>query len=837
MIAEVDEGFRLTISHPATESPLVNVLCGSWSRRLRSFCSGLLLWLSLSAFAAQPPIDTSSPGNFFTNVAARLLRAELNLELEHIQIYPTNQYTPVVHRLLQLTANLYDATTNRAATAYPFLPSIFRPLFRRDSSGAVFIAGYREVTNEALAQSATAPLQLELDSPDAINAIPPFGTPFGPDRIEPLVWDVPLIIGVKKGFPNFNEFAMQTGISVTRLLEFRRDPALPPGTSPIIETNQMYLMAITNWFGLEAWNPYTNTYPRNLELIAAAEMRMTLTNEEGVLIYSNQVVVGKALQIPQGSWHGSSFPLSASFVLPWGTTNMFPYLTNSTYTNSFPWFVGRTHEFQRNSGFYTPQWVMNLNTKLKFTLLDTEAQRIVDYVNIDSSERPLDLFVKLREGSDLGNPVNYTNAANLWVTNRLRGQNSPLIPTYGILNQIMACLNGGDPVWASMMMDPTVGQDAHKAVDFFRVNMGLTPLFNTGNISKSNAFYAPFSPFRPIYIHTMWQANDPLLHRSIADLTDLRLDDTNRVDFASHNPPLDNLGLINNRYEPWGGNPAGARSNPDIRAFELAAKDPGITRPDDWSGSVSEPLSPEWIGNVHRGTPWQTLFLKSTNIFASYPGFGAWQNWIGVSYPFDALALMPTNDWRIASLLVSWFNTNHPISLSSVNQKSPAAWTGILDGRIALTNTAPYQAETVVISSDSPQAAIAADALDRARAAQPGQVFRSVGDICATPELSVASPWLNTTNPRILTDAMLEILPAQLLTLLRPDSMGSISPSGGDFQVQFTGLDGYPYALEYSTNLSNWQTAGTYFPSNGVFKALETQPSASPRYFRSTLLP
>jgi hypothetical protein len=43
-----------------------------------------------------------------------------DLNLNHIQIYPTNQYTPSVDRLLQVMANLYDTCTNRPATDNPF---------------------------------------------------------------------------------------------------------------------------------------------------------------------------------------------------------------------------------------------------------------------------------------------------------------------------------------------------------------------------------------------------------------------------------------------------------------------------------------------------------------------------------------------------------------------------------------------------------------------------------------------------------------------------------------------------------------------------------------------
>jgi hypothetical protein len=56
-----------------------------------------------------------------------LLKSELNLDLNKLQVYPTNYYTPSVHRLLQVAANLYDCTTNRAlglTPEYPFCPSV-----------------------------------------------------------------------------------------------------------------------------------------------------------------------------------------------------------------------------------------------------------------------------------------------------------------------------------------------------------------------------------------------------------------------------------------------------------------------------------------------------------------------------------------------------------------------------------------------------------------------------------------------------------------------------------------------------------------------------------------
>src|SRR5438067_2373897 len=68
----------------------------------------LLFLFGCFSAQAQPKLNTETPIGFFTNLAGRLLQSEMSLDLSHIQIYPTNQYTPAVHRLLQVTANIYD---------------------------------------------------------------------------------------------------------------------------------------------------------------------------------------------------------------------------------------------------------------------------------------------------------------------------------------------------------------------------------------------------------------------------------------------------------------------------------------------------------------------------------------------------------------------------------------------------------------------------------------------------------------------------------------------------------------------------------------------------------
>ncbi len=52
-----------------------------------------------------------------------------------IPVWVSNRYvyTPAVQRVLQLAANLYDATSTN------YYPSVFRPVFERETNGNVFI--------------------------------------------------------------------------------------------------------------------------------------------------------------------------------------------------------------------------------------------------------------------------------------------------------------------------------------------------------------------------------------------------------------------------------------------------------------------------------------------------------------------------------------------------------------------------------------------------------------------------------------------------------------------------------------------------------------------------
>ena len=118
-----------------------------------------------------------------------------------------------------------------------------------------------------------------------------------------MVYGVPAVIGAKKGFPNFNEFAMQTQVQVTRKLQFRR----PDGSSvlPVNQTNQMFVVTISNLFGVEAWNSYGTNFPRDLRMTVLPDVTVTLTNEAGILLVAQRFAPPVAVtNIPAGAWPG-----------------------------------------------------------------------------------------------------------------------------------------------------------------------------------------------------------------------------------------------------------------------------------------------------------------------------------------------------------------------------------------------------------------------------------------------------------------------------------------------------------------------------------------------------
>jgi hypothetical protein len=243
-----------------------------------------------------------TPAGFFTDTANRLLaNAGYTFGVTNLQVWPINFYTPSVHRLLQVAANLYDATAGLATSGAPHLPSVFRPVFGHVAFSAnICIVGYIEATNASMAGLGPGPAPIMRDP------YSPRDRAFLGGSANDMVYGFPVVIGARKGLPNFNEFSMETMIQLTRTLEFRRPDANP--TAPVNQTNQMLLLCISNVFGMEAWNSYQATYPRNLRVIGAVDSFATVmvTNEQGVLTttVSNLVSSVSTTDVPANTWTG-----------------------------------------------------------------------------------------------------------------------------------------------------------------------------------------------------------------------------------------------------------------------------------------------------------------------------------------------------------------------------------------------------------------------------------------------------------------------------------------------------------------------------------------------------
>src|SRR5215469_5541891 len=251
---------------------------GMQSRGLMALLLICALMVIVKPAAAMPQLNPGCPLNFFTNVSSRLLSSQLKVNLNHIQIYPTNQYTPAVHRLLQVTANILDATTTN------YYPSVFRPLFwktNEDCNGIwqtnIYVIGYQYV-QEPLGSNNPPIFNTPLDVTDS-------GVPFGLSGMTNNIYGVPWIIGAKKGLPNFNGLEDDNCFFVERELQFNRNSAapVPPGElfpyGRIYTTNQMYIMGASNILSIEHWNSYAENYNDPVMVFAQQTFSFGLSND------------------------------------------------------------------------------------------------------------------------------------------------------------------------------------------------------------------------------------------------------------------------------------------------------------------------------------------------------------------------------------------------------------------------------------------------------------------------------------------------------------------------------------------------------------------------------
>jgi hypothetical protein len=809
---------------------------------------------------------TESPSNYVTTYSmtanigtiADPTNVPAPFGITDIPVLVSNQfvYTPAIQRVLQLAANMYDSVyyySNNAVTpvgpGYPAsLPSVFRPFFNRvtiyDPSGTpvftnVYICGFSEVKsvynyNSQFGYPLSAPFSL--DFPSTLNAMKE--STVGPNYIN--IYGVPWIIGAKKGFPNFNEFAMESVFQLTRKLQVIR-----PDTNSAVsdyQYNQMFNLSVSNQLGVECWNSYTNDYFRLVDIYVTNYVYATLTNDENFSI-NLAFLITNSLSITPASYGGNGWPgfnllgsgqapllTPASFQIPLDTN--VTIVTNSTYhfnvgvsyeepghfgpyvtTNlNLPYEVGVNIN---GSAYPQPHWWLMTTNYLQVVMVDHASGGIVDYVQLSGPATTRDLTGEIIANYDtaVNGAPRFNGYSDMWDTNF--DSHAPSMP-YGLDNQIDVSkgLHGIIP-W------PTggwiAGNTPQAEIDGFRAFFHLGQLYWGPGTSQAfaegsmtNAMQAPFTPAATVVQHIDWQANDPLVHYTTNDLnwpgavppigtapdSLTNSQDTSLSSVVSGNP--------DQRYAPW--DRLGNTNTPDfmtLNAFNLALKDPLVQRSDDWDFPMYKLPTVGWLGRVHRGTPWQTVYLKSPDILREIQinagvtnfAFGAstWSQWTGDAlavtnpYPpylinyYDAYNTAPVQDRLLFDLFSTAPNDNATRGQLSVNvgasdpsnpQAGLAAWSALFSGVEVLSNSASDAAiSTVAQHNGSPSLNYTAFPINPAG---PAGTNSAVGQIVAGINQARADAF-NTAR-------VIFVNPAGTITNEIPAAFGNVDGLPGAFE-------------------------------------------------------
>lgn len=743
-----------------------------------------------------------------------------------------------VHRLAQLAANLYDAThySSKARPGNPRddIPSTFRPiLYRQFTNGAnlVRLAGFVEVVN-------SAPLTrqwLDLDDPrqvERLSTSPNVDEIVG-DGLDFNAYNIPWVVGAKKGLPNFQEGFWQTRLQATRRLRVSK----PRATDALTRTNArpwedsrfltevQYRFDIANTLGMEAWNSYVTLSNRApVSIVATNFFSFAVVDENDApgarpRVYSDGIRRASAV-IPAGEWRPGQYmtPLNALFL----TNFVYDHVRRLVYPAG-----------EANGGFVpatapAPRLTVAFTNRLVYAMIDQQSGRILDVVNVKSvlyETNVLRLFGLPGTGST-GDVSMY----GFWQTNQYAGGT---IVTRGVGQQLNASM-GINSNGLALYTPPSMWRDAsglrlsdsqveiEKDGMFYflyrqarRPGVVLTPQF----IARfgSTAVQAGYTPSPVLLLTDRRQANDPLVHYTLDDLApgqtvftspegrvEAVLPDGTRLMpavgariggddryFTNH---LGNRAKVVTAYAPWGVNPVLGTSvdlgvtDPASTAYDVAYKDPLIRRSDDWNFPTNKFPTIGWLGRVHRGTPWQTVYLKarrpelgSQRVLDRFLGQKSWAAWTG-----NALT-RPENDWAVLDLFTTAVNENAAKGLLSVNQTNSAAWSAVLSGVPVLTND-PNDALTLnrqFIEPASAQMRAIVESINSARTNFPGGYFPRMGHVLSAPALSAGTvtnngvlqdqfspfvrPFNHTTLPAQVPDEVLEMIPQQTLSLLRTD--------------------------------------------------------------------
>jgi hypothetical protein len=778
------------------------------------------------------------PGSvlFFTNVVDRLLRAHTTeWLLNDVMLTPTNSayvetfqveapfgvgnipvlvsnkfvYNSAVHRVLQVAANLWEAKNLTTGNRYP---TVFRPVFS-NYNNHVFIRDFVEVTGPA-PLSPGGPFMPLLDVGVATNAA---ASIIQANNGNVLIYGVPLVIGARKGLPNFNEFQIAPKFTMTRKVQLVK----PTATSITVdETNQFFTMSIVMPSAAEFWNAYMTNF--------TMPVTVCITNRTSILLTNDMdVAVKHVVTLITGDRYTTNFWPRFNPNNPTATANNYSFFAMMRTNVPFLPVVGSNVVYIANQGpsqgffpstnnnrfdvsqaLLMPRWGMVISNRVHAMILEQGTDRIIDYVllgNLVCHTNLTDVFSRPTTWSG-GLGGNSDDAfkqtfEGVWATNVFPVNPAQLTGRRGVEQQINISLGmlgkKGElnPYWKSYSRDTP--NDVAAAIADFQT-------FFTAS-ATTNQTTVPFSPSVEFSIPMIWQANDPLVHYMAEDLFYTEGADADPVKWhvppqSANYTPLDNIGKLNDRYHPWGW---GAQTEWHYR--QPAVKDPGVRSANIWEFPTNTLPSIGWLGRFHRGTPWQSVYMKAADLKAnatySLPAWlqensgdgsaAQWRNFGGNRDAIQGYYMRPVMDRLLFNVFTTAINENAARGRLPINQSGLAAWSAVFSGVVALTNVSGFpQYNPIVIQPAGvydpfdvttwPPLVRLVEGINRTRMGTnsigqpvfPGAAFQNLGDILAVPELTDASPYLNldsSGNPfrNGLTDAAYEWLPQQVMGLLQ----------------------------------------------------------------------
>ena len=706
------------------------------------------------------------PLGFFTNAADLLLRSQSYVVtnfagiviatnyfgITNIPVYnSTNagiRYSAKIHRMLQLAANIYEASvgsnpTNYNAKVFPtvYYPHIYRPLFSAGYVNGAFTVNIVGFTNAVLADTVninTYPL-VDLFNSNNIPSGPPTTLPSNFNY-----WGIPWVVGAVKGLPSFNRYNYDSRILVTRKVLFTRQGtfAAPLTNVPPQYTNQFYIMNISNIFGVDAWNSYSNVFPLQVGVYVTNYVTVQVTNNYN-RSYTNSFsfFANKTISSWPG-WNGSrtaptgfmSFFQTNVLSLPPG------YYSDATLTYQ-PFTItnyngGALPADLQQTTFPVHTWTYTVTNHLMYFMYDVNSSRLLDFVNLGPFGSS-NIFVPARALD--GRPDPY------WLTN---GANDVSGYSQGLSNQIQTA----------------------EVLDSQQILLNSLTAKPGTKIYGDFMFGTAFNPSNIVQQNENWVANDPLVHYTVDDLTWPVYGDP-------PTPPLDanflvaqltnSVGTVSQRYSPWPG-----QGN---FAGQQLFMDSSMSNSSSWQFPTNSFPSVGWLGRVHRGTPWQTVYLKADSPTGQGQPLLQWASWV------NSVDSYPTNDWALVDLFSTTPNDNAARGLLSVNQTNDAAWSALFDGVIAMTNntggvaiapnTGIYSTTNFMDATNGINVARTNiySANGTVAPYNPNGIFHKVGDILQAPILTTRSPFVADllAEGGTPTDEMVERIPQQILSLLK----------------------------------------------------------------------